>query len=270
MRTLTTARTDPRPLAVARIGVGLATLVTVVEGVLFLNRIHAGLIAVPVFRWWPAPTPSGLLVLLAVGVAAALALTVGLRARAAATVSFAVEVVIFCWDQQTYSNHRSLIVLLLAYLIFARSDAVWAVTGRMDRGATVPYWPQLLMMTQLSACYLFAAVSKVSILFLSGQVLAASLSVPLPPSVTAVLSIAAVAVEGFIAVGLWLPRLRVCAALLGIGLHSSIVVMMTEHLVLAAFAAACVTLYPMFLWRSSVESAHQAAQRPPAVVAAAT
>jgi len=263
MRTLTTARVDPRPLAVARIGVGLATLVTVVEGAVFLARIHAGLIAVPVFGWWPEPTPPAVLGLLVVGVTAALALTVGLRPRAAAAVSFAVEVVIFCWDQQTYSNHRSLIVLLLAYLIFARSDAVWSVTRRLPRGSTVPYWPQFLMMTQLSACYLFAALSKVSIGFLSGQVLAASLSVPLPAPLTAVLSISAVLVEGFIAVALWVPRLRLWAALLGLGLHVSIVAMMTDHIVLAAFASACVPLYPLFLTRPSLRPADSPAPTGP-------
>lgn len=243
------ARVDPRPLAVARVGVGIATAIAVVEGAMFLYEVYGGKIAVPVFNWWPAPTAGPVVLLLVVGLASAVALIAGFRAREAAAISVAVELAIFCWDQQTYSNHRSLIVLLLAYLVFARSDAAWSVSARRRPSASVPYWPQMLMMSQLSVCYLFAALSKISVVFLSGHVLATQLPWLTSPGLTVVLAYLTVLTELFITVGLWIPRWRRTAAMLGLALHVSIVTMMAEHILLIAFALACVPLYPLYFSR---------------------
>ncbi len=49
---------------------------------------------------------------------------------------------------------------------------------------------------------------------------------------------------------LWFRRTRVLAAVLGILLHSSIVVTMAnDNIVLLAFALTCVSLYPLFFVR---------------------
>jgi len=115
----------------------------------------------------------GVVYLLLAG-SAGLAITVGYRVAAAAMVSALFSVGVFLWDQQTYSSHRLLATALVAYLIVARSDAMWSVTSR-QRGASasVPWWPAMLMLTQLSTCYFFAAMSKVNPEFLGGQPLQA-------------------------------------------------------------------------------------------------
>src|SRR5690606_31301676 len=100
-------------------------------------------------------------------VVAGLALTLGWYARPAAALATAVSAWIFLWDQQTYSSHRTLAFLLIAMLCFTACDRVWALRPQPEgRTAT---WVPLLMMTQVSVCYLFAGLSKVNSTFLTGR-----------------------------------------------------------------------------------------------------
>lgn len=237
----------PRALAVARIGLGLATILNAVEMFALLSKIARGLIALPVVEWMPAPTPTAVRVYLVLAVAAGLALAVGWQAASAAALTTVLNVAVFLWDQQTYSSHRLLATLLVAYLIFSRSDAVWSVSRR---GGSVPWCPRLLMMTQLSVCYFFAAISKMTVLFLSGVPLSGWVWLPLPWWMFTVMAVGTVLVELFLAVGLWLRRTRRAAFLLGGALHLSIVVMMRDQTsALLSFALTCVSLYGLFLVR---------------------
>ena len=239
--------TAPRAVAVARIGLGLATILNAVEMYALLSKIAGGMIALPVVAWMPRPTSTDSVVYLVLAVTGGLALAVGWHAAGAAALTTVLNVVVFLWDQQTYSSHRLLSTLLIAYLIFARSDATWSVSRR---GGPVPRWPLLLMMTQLSVCYFFAAVSKMSVLFLSGVPLSRWVWVPLPWWMFTLLAVGTVLLELFLAVGLWLPRTRRVACLLGVTLHVSIVAMMNDQTVpLLSFAITCVSLYGLFLVR---------------------
>lgn len=243
-----TARIDARPLAVARIGVGVALLLLSVETHDILSQVAQGsAVAMP----WLAGLPhwSPLLVAAYVGASAlcAVGVLVGYRLPWTATASAVLSGVLMVWEQQTYSAHRTLFVLLCVYLAFSRADAAWAVRGR--RAESVPFWPVLLMLSQVSVCYLFGALSKLNPTFLSGAVLEQSLWLPLPQTLLAVLPLLVVVCEVFIALGLWLPRLRLLAALTGLGLHVSIVATMEQPMPLMAFAAACLGTYPLFLLR---------------------
>jgi hypothetical protein len=244
---------DPRPVAFVRIGVGLAVLLNAFEVAAILQRVADGRLRFPVFAWLPAPTAVSLDVYLPVAVLAGVALVVGYHAATAAAVSSALGVVALLWDQQTYSNHRLLVTLLVTFLVFARSDAALSVWRRGPRPAVVPWWPQLLIMTQLSACYLFAALSKVNPLYLDGGPFAAWLWVPLPAALLPVVAVASVLTELFLAVGLWLRTTRYAAAAAGVALHVSIVVGMNhDNVALFAFACACVPVYGLFLTRPSL------------------
>ena len=107
-------------------------------------------------------------------------------------------------------------------------------------------------MTQLSACYLFAALAKLNPDFLSGEVLRQFLTVSLSTEATRVLAAMTVAAEFFLAFGLWLTATRWLAAAVGIGLHLTIPVMMSDRFGLVCFSLTCLSLYPMFLWRPSL------------------
>lgn len=234
------------PLAAARIGLGIASILNATEMYLLLSRIAAGTVALPVSPVVPSPTQGAVTTYLVAATFAGAAITIGWRTAPAAAVTTLLNVGVLLWDQQTYSSHRFLATLLVAYLVFARSDAAWSVSSH-DPGP-VPRWPQLLMMTQLSACYFFAATSKVNAAFLSGAPLSHWVWVPLPWWCFTLMAFATVLVELFLSLGLWFARTRRTAVVLGVMLHVSIVVMMREHTwALLSFAITCASLYPLFL-----------------------
>jgi hypothetical protein len=160
----------------------------------------------------------------------------------------------FAWDQQTYSNHRVLVMLLVAYLIFAQSDAVWSVRKRPDALVTVRWWPQLLLMTQVSACYLYAALNKINPVFLDGDLFVAWLRWPLPDFAYPLMAFGTVVTELFLAFGFWWRRTRWLAVVVGGGLHVSILVGMEEQTVpLFVFGLTSVSTYWLWFTRPVVD-----------------
>jgi hypothetical protein len=179
-------------------------------------------------------------------VLAGVAIAAGYRVRQGATATVVLSTGVFLWDQQTYSSHRWLALLLVTYLIFARSDSAW--TLRSGGGTSIPMWPQFLMMSQLSVCYFFAAISKLNGSFLSGVPLSHWVWLPLPFWMFVLMAWATIAVELFLAVALWSRRVRKIAVALGVALHLSIVIALADQtLPLIAFAVSCLSLYPLFL-----------------------
>lgn len=246
---LTELRVDARPIAIVRIGLGLAVLLNTLEAYFFLEQIALGKIALPIFQFLPSPTTAGIQIYLMLAVTAAVAIILGWHTATAATISTVLSTTVLLWDQQTYSSHRVLVTLLLAYLIFARSDSAWALAPRR---ASVPWWPQLLMMTQLSVCYFFAAASKVNLQFLSGKPLSQWVHVQLPLPFFTSMAVGTVIVEFTLAFALWFPSTRRFAIVLGILLHVSIVGLLADQTVpLFSFAVTCLSLYGLFLVRPS-------------------
>jgi hypothetical protein len=236
--------TDPRPVAVARMGLGLATILNAWEMYQLLGRIANGRVSLPVLDWMPAPTTTTVNVYVIVAAVGGFVMLLGWHAAVAAGITTVLNVAVFLWDEQTYSSHRLLVTLLVAYLVFARSDTAWAarpVAGSVPRG------PQLLMMTQLSVCYLFAALSKLNVLFLSGAPLSVWLWISLPRWGFTAMALGTVAAELFLATAMWLRRYRAGAMVVGALLHLSIVALMAEQTFpLTAFAITCLCIYPLF------------------------
>ncbi|AEG42903.1 HTTM domain-containing protein [Isoptericola variabilis] len=264
---LTQWRVDGRPVAGARMMLAVALAVTVVESSAYLSRIADGRMRYPVLDWLPAPTTDAVLVYLALGLVAALLLLAGVLAGWAAGLGSALGAWALLWDQQTYSSHLVLCTLLLLYLAFARSGTRWSLSARLRprEDPTVPWWPQLLMLTQVSVVYLFTAVAKINPVFLSGEPLDGWTWLPGPPWVFQAMALATVAVELFLAVALWVPRLRVLAVLAGVALHAGIVGGL-DHLnvVLFAFALTTTSTYGLFLTRPDVPLPRRAPERVPA------
>ena len=257
---------DPRPVAVARIGLGIAALINTLELYVVLSGIGAGKLAMPLVAWVPPVTETAALAFLALGTTAAVALVLGIGSSLAAAAYSLAACAVLLWEQQAYSSHQVLVVLLVAYLAFARSDTAWSVVRRPGPRQDVPWWPQLLMMTQLTACYLFAGLAKINDDFLSGEPLAEWIRWPLPEWVYAPMAVATVLTEVLVlAVGLWLPRVRLLAVAAGVGLHVSIVTMLTDNtLQLVTFAVACLALYPLFLTRPALRLGFVPAPEPEA------
>lgn len=245
--------TDTRPVAFARILIGLAAIATTLEGHAHMLRIADGKLAAPVAGWFPGPAELPLAAMLMVGVMAGLGLMLGCCASGSAALIVGLQVVTLMSDQQTYSNHRILLVLLCSHLIFAKSDAAWSLRARYrGRRASVPAGPQLLMIGAVSSLYLFAGLSKINDIFLSGHVLQTQMTLELPGGLYALLAYATVATEVFLGVGIWFARTRLPAVAVGVALHLSIVVMLGHWFPLTTFALMCVAAYPMILTRPSV------------------
>lgn len=272
MPTLSNAHVDARAAAVARIGLGVGLLLTTVETYRVLWQVADGsAVAMPWVSGLPAPTVALVLGHTLLSVLCAAGVLLGFRLPWTAAASALLAGVVMVWEQQTYSSHRTLFVLLAVYLAFSRADATWAVRPRV-RAGSVPFWPLALMLSQVSVCYLFGALSKVNPVFLSGGVLEHAMWLHVPDALMGGLPLLTVLAELFIAVGLWVPRLRVVAVLVGAGLHLSIVATMTEAMPLAAFAVVCLSLYPLFLLRPVFTSTNPArpAASPAATAVAAT
>jgi hypothetical protein len=163
-------------------------------------------------------------------------------------------VLLLLWDLRTYSNHVVLLVALAAIL---------AATGPGDfagtRAQPLPY--ATLLLTQVSTLYFFAGISKLNPDFLRGGLLLEQLHVGpigssavgelIGPGAVASMAIATVFVELLLAVGLWLPGLRLRAALLGVTFHLATIVAMAPRSDLVVFSLLCVGTYPMFLSRQA-------------------
>lgn len=252
-------RVDPRPVAVARIGLGVAALLNTLELFVVLTGIASGKLAMPLAEWVPALTPTAVQVLMGLGVTATVMIIVGIGTAAGCVVYSLTTTVALLWDQQTYSSHQVVVVLLIAYLAFAESDRALSPVRRPGPRPDVPWWPQLLMMTQLTVLYLFAGLAKINGVFLSGEPLDGWVRFPLPEWVFPVMAVATVVTEVLVlAVGLWVPRVRVLSAVVGVCLHLSILTMLTDNPLVAvqltAFAVACVPLYLLFLTRPSLRA----------------
>lgn len=242
--------TNVRAVAFARILIGLAAIGTTLEGHAHLLRIADGKLAVPVTGWFPGPADLPLAAMLAAGMLAGLGLMVGSCTSSSAATIAGLQVVMLLSDQQLYSSHRLLLTLLCCHLVFARSDAAWSLRARYRGGRdAVPVWPQLLMIGAVSSLYLFAGISKINSVFLSGHVLQAQMTLDLPGGFYDLLAYATVATEVFLGVGLWFARTRLIAVVVGVALHVSIVVTLGHWFPLATFALMCVAVYPMILTR---------------------
>jgi len=142
-------------------------------------------------------------------------------------------------------------------LTVADSGAALSVDSfQKSRSNTVPGWPALLLMLQVSLVYGFSALAKLTPQFLSGEALSQTLTrqswFAFPDSwrsaaLLTTLAISAIVLELFIAFGLWTSRLRWAAVIAGIALHGFILVALdSSRLSLGLFALEMFALYPLF------------------------
>ncbi|WP_460855130.1 HTTM domain-containing protein [Nocardiopsis coralliicola] len=152
-----------------------------------------------------------------------------------------------------YGNHLTLLTLMSMFLAFTSGGRLFG--DSMARSSHTG-WPALLMMTQVSTMYGLAAFAKINPSFLLGEVAITSIGVDgailplpltsLPAMVIVVASVGVVALEGFLAVGLWFARARGLAFAGGAALHLGILATMDATLNLLVFMLASLAAYPLF------------------------
>jgi simple sugar transport system substrate-binding protein len=124
-----------------------------------------------------------------------------------------------------------------------------------------------LIRVQISIVYFFAAIWKINPHFLSGWVLGTYVRegiITLPesfyqPHILAGFALLAIATELLLAFGLWSARLRGPAAVVGVGLHMSFVLLMPQWAELIVFGLLAAGTYPLFLSRDGEGAAMKTA-----------
>jgi hypothetical protein len=243
---------DPRPLGLARIGVGVAAILKALITIPVLFRlIKPEILALPYFDWVPRPTVSLVVVIGSFWLVSAVLFTLGWRVAVSGSALTATLALVLAIDQQTYSNHLYLMAWLVFLLTLARAGSGFSVS-RSDE--PVVRWPVLLLMVQLSVVYGFSGITKINPGFLSGSVLAGSLQgglIPVPdslitPRFLSALAVVVIAVECALALLIWHSRLRPAVMALGVGLHASITLFMSPTAELVVFSLQMLALYPLF------------------------
>lgn len=252
------SRNPARPLALARIGIAMAVLMELPNSARVLMQLgDPGIIRAPILSWTPAVGDGLAWILIGLWGATAVALLVGWRARRAAAALCVTLATALLLDQQLFSNHLYLMVLLSGLLVFADSGAALSLNSRhAGERSEVSRWPVWLLQVQVTIVYLFASLAKVNPEFLSGTTVATSLRRVGPLAVPdawrsmepmLLLAILAVCAEAFVALAIWSPRWRPTAFVVALGLHLSLAAWFSPAFPLIIFAIAMLPLLVLFL-----------------------
>jgi predicted DCC family thiol-disulfide oxidoreductase YuxK/uncharacterized membrane protein YphA (DoxX/SURF4 family) len=252
---LTQSRANARTAGLIRIGVAFAAILVWFEEAPVLAALNdPNVLHVPYGVQIPTLLLGGLS---GVWFIAAAALAVGYRTRWAAALLVAVLTVTLLADQQLYSNHLYLLLILVLLVGLSDSGTALSVDARGRRApATVPGWPIWLIRAQVTIVYAFAALAKVNSTYLSGTVIGAYLRDAGPLAIPQewrsfqvlfMLALIGALAEAFLAIALWIPRWRHTAFLVGLGVHGSIAIWLEPTSQLITFAALMLPLYLAFL-----------------------
>jgi len=256
---LADARVPARPVALARVAVGVGALLQVLpSGGALYRLMDPAYVTIPYAYGTPPLSYAGWLVFCGLWIAAAVLFALGLWTRVAGGVLVAVLTSLLLVDQQTYTNKVYLFAIEAFFLSVAGAGAALSLDARR-RGtrATVPAWPVFLVMAQLSIVYVFTALSKLNAEFLSGDVLlgasrllrwlAEAVSWRLAAALAAGAAWGTIVLELALAAWPWRPRWRGIAFAVGFVLHVGITLSMRPHLELAAFTLSTVGCYVLFV-----------------------
>lgn len=247
-------------LAIFRVAIGLALLLTLVEYAPLLPAASdPQVLRVPRLEGLPMPGAGPMRLLMGAWLLAGIALAAGWRPRFAAGLAAAVLAFVLLLDAQLFKNHAYLLgCVCLLVAVFGLEEAgdraapEGAGEGRLPGEDGGPDWLVLLLRCQVSIVYFFAAASKLNLEFVSGSVLYGAfqggvLGVPeLPPQALSFLSFVAILTEGFLAFAFWSARWRGFALWVALLFHAGVALTMGETLGLTAFGVMMVGLYALF------------------------
>lgn len=230
---------DTAPMAALRIACGLLVLGWAVsllpDAQAFLGS--DGLTAGPSSGstgWWTLPLPPPYLVVGLLAVAAT-GLAVGWRSRVCAVVVAFLLVVIQRRDVYVLNSGDLLLRELAIYVALMPSGECWSLDARRRPAQLRAPWALRLLQLQVSALYLFSVTAKLhgtswqdgsavgkALQLEDLQRLVVPQSLATSVTVSALLTYGTLVVEGFLVVGLWLPRTRWWAMAAGVAVHLGI------------------------------------------------
>ncbi len=249
---------QPRAVAVTRVVVGTAAILKGLERAPILDRLDdPGILKIPYLAGQPSVADLPTAVVVAVWLTLAVAFTAGAFTTVTGIALTTLLAAVLLSDQQLYSNHLYLLIWLVGLLTLARSGAALSIDALRGHGRTsIPAWPLVLLRLQVIVLYLFAGLSKINLVYLSGSVVAVSLRREGPLAVPgdwrsfevmAAVSALSILVEIGLALGLALPRWRRTAFVVGLGMHVGIALWFDPTLPLIIFAVMSLGPYALFL-----------------------
>ena len=221
-------------MQITRILIGIAALIRGLEAGRVLARVlDPEVLQFPIIAWLPRLSPSALPALIVAWLLLAASFTVGFRVRATGSALALIMGYTLLLDQQSYSNHLYLLVLIVGVVALAPD-------------------PARLLRYQLSLVYGFSALWKCNAYYLSGIVIGAHLVPSLARwakfEYLAILAATSLLVEVFLAIAFWLPRYRPAAWIVGLLLHVGCTLMLAPgyQVQIAVFTLEMIALYTAF------------------------
>jgi len=240
---------DARPLGLGRILVGLASLPIALEWAIPLLKAASGdYLVLPVFDGWKTLPDTAVLILLAISLVSSLAMILGIAGRLPSLLVAVCGAVAILSDQQAYSNHLLLLVMLSFFIGVSGATNAISISAGINKTQEVPYWPAFLIKMQITTVYAWTAAAKVNDQYLAGDVLRMNLQpwVPVPDHLLPAIAMSSIAAEAFLAVALWIPKLRLLAFMVGGALHLGIVLTLIQPAPLIPFGLLMMTGYVLF------------------------
>jgi predicted DCC family thiol-disulfide oxidoreductase YuxK len=258
LQRLISSRAPSRPVTLSRIGVAVAALLEAAHsGETLLRLDDPGILRAPYIAWAPPMTDGVAWILIGLWIVSATLVLIGWHTRLAAALLTATIAAVLLLDQQLYSNHLYLIVLVCGLLTVADSGAALSLDAlRIGERREISGWPVWLLRLQVSVVYGYAALSKLNPDFLSGSVVASFLRragpLAMPDSwrflePMLILSVLAICTEAFLAVALWSRRWRPAALVVALALHIGITGWLEPTYQLLVFSLATLPLLILFL-----------------------
>lgn len=232
------------PIAFVRIGMGVTGMIFA----LFTHRdltllLQNDVLKFPLFPGFPLLPLPWLPLYTLLGFAASVTLTAGAFTSISAVTLAACILYRHLADWSLYQNFTALLGIFVILLIPARAGARLSLDAwRVGTSPSwVPLWPQTLMKFQLSAVYFYTALVKCNPDFLRGDIFRErlGLTIPFAPLLT-------IAFEFFLAIALWVPRLRRPAILLGSVFHFGMLVALGFYAALIGFFVEFLSIYILF------------------------
>ena len=247
-------RSDPRPLGLTRIGIGIAFLLD------WLNKIDRrestfdpNVFHYPWADWLPVLPAQYSYLPFILWLIGGIGFTIGYKTRLSGAIALLGNGLNFFSDRQNYSNHGYLLLLLIFLLILADSGAALSLDSRKRTSHQAAVWTVDLLKIQLSIVYFFTFAIKIRPDWLSGGLMyvnSRGLLAPLFLEINGayrIVSVLALIIEGFLFWALWSKKWRELAFFLGLMLHIGILLVVKFTLGLISFGLLSLSLYFLFL-----------------------
>ncbi len=225
-----TQRVSGRPLALCRVGLGIASLLRAYPNHAMLVDVLSGrVVRAKEWPWIPDWPLEWAWLLTAAWMLASLTFAAGLFTRLSGSVLAASIFYRFLLDRNLFANHLYLMAVL-AFLLTVADSGAWASLDnvwRKKRERDVTRWSTALIRVQISLVYFFSALAKMNGNFLDGTAFRqATRLAGLPTDVLVALAWGTVLMELMWTWALWVDRWRPSAVATATAFHVAIALSM--------------------------------------------